>query len=92
MPDGDLVVRTRETGDTLRFPGGTKSLKKWFIDEKIPADQRQLVPVVADDRGVLGVLGGGVNLDRTEGPGEPVYICFVTMEKRDSRGCGDKEK
>lgn len=92
VPDGDLVVRTRETGDTMRFPGGTKSLKKWFIDEKIPADQRQLVPVVADDRGVLGVLGGGVNLDRTEGPGEPVYICFVTMEKRDSRGCGDKEK
>ena len=76
VPDGNMVVRPREAGDTMRFPGGTKSLKKWFIDEKIPAAQRLLVPVVADDRGVLGVFGGGANLDRTDGPGEPVYICF----------------
>ena len=92
VPEGELVVRSRETGDAMRFPGGTKSLKKWFIDEKIPAAQRQLVPVVADDVGVLGVFGGGANLDRTEGPTEPVHIRFETIEKRDLRKSGDIEK
>ncbi len=92
VPDGELIVRPRETGDTMRFPGGTKSLKKWFIDKKIPAAQRMLVPVVADDRGILGVFGGGANLDRTEGPGEPVYIRFETIEKRDFRESGNTEK
>ena len=80
--DGELMVRARATGDRMRFPGGTKSLKKWFIDEKIPAAQRMLVPVVADDRGVLGIFGGGANLDRTEGQGKPVHIRFETIEER----------
>ena len=32
-----------------------KTLKKWFIDRKVPAAQRGLVPVFADDSGVLAV-------------------------------------
>ena len=92
VPEGTMVVRSREAGDAMRFPGGSKSLKKWFIDEKIPACQRKQVPVLADDRGVLGVFGGGANLDRTEGPGEPVHISFETVEKRDCRRSGDIEK
>ena len=69
----------------MRFPGGTKSLKKWFIDEKIPASQRLRVPVIADDIGVLGVYGGGANLDRMAGEGIPVRIRFETMEEVNSR-------
>ena len=63
-PVGQVVVRSRQSGDEIRLPGGTKSLKKLFIDRKIPAAQRSQVPVVADDAGVLGVYGIGVNLDR----------------------------
>ena len=63
-PVGQVVVRSRQSGDEIRLPGGTKSLKKLFIDRKIPAAQRPQVPVVADDAGVLGVYGIGVNLDR----------------------------
>ena len=62
-PKGTLVVRSRKSGDSLRLPGGSKSLKKLFIDRKIPAHVRPMLPVVADESGVLGVYGIGVNLD-----------------------------
>ena len=63
-PSGPLRVRARASGDSLRLPGGTKSLKKLFIDRKIPAAQRPEIPVICDDRGVLGVYSIGVNRDR----------------------------
>lgn len=63
-PKGKIVVRARQTGDVIRLSGGTKSLKKLFIDQKIPASQRSSVAVIADDAGVLGVVGFGGNLDR----------------------------
>ena len=62
--DGVIQIRSRRTGDTMRLSGGTKSLKKLFVDRKIPASQRQNIPVIADGQGVLGVFGIGVNLDR----------------------------
>ncbi len=67
-PDGKLFVRSRQTGDAIRLPGGTKSLKKLFIDRKIPAAQRQQIPVIADRTSVLGVYGIGADRDRC-GPG-----------------------
>lgn len=72
-PYGPIVLRSRREGDTLRLHGGTKSLKKLFIDSKIPAAQREAIPVIADDMGVLGVYGFGANLDRV---GRTVRICF----------------
>jgi hypothetical protein len=39
-------------------------LKKLFIDRKIPASMRSKIPVLADERGVLGIPGIGANLDR----------------------------
>ena len=63
-PVGNVVVRSRQAGDSIRLPGGTKSLKKLFIDRKIPAERRPFVTVVADDQGVLAVEGFGYNLDR----------------------------
>ncbi|MBQ8748539.1 MAG: tRNA lysidine(34) synthetase TilS [Oscillospiraceae bacterium] len=68
-PKGKMVLRSRKTGDTIRLLGGTKSLKKLFIDEKIPAEQRDAVPVLADDGGVIAVIGIGGNLDRLSGDG-----------------------
>lgn len=64
VPAGNVVVRSRNAGDTMRLNGGTKSLKKLYIDRKIPASLRMQIPVVADDAGVIGVYGIGVNLDR----------------------------
>ena len=63
-PKGEIVVRARQSGDTLRLLGGTKSVKKLLIDAKIPAPERDSIPVLADEEGVLAVLGFGGNLDR----------------------------
>ena len=61
---GDLILRSRRSGDEMRLPGGTKSLKKLFIDRKIPASDRNSIPVLSDEKGVLAVSGIGVNLER----------------------------
>lgn len=68
---GTVVIRGRQSGDVMRLHGGRKSLKKLFIDKKIPASQRPFVPVLADEAGVLAVYGLGENLDRLsqEAPG-----------------------
>lgn len=75
-PVGPMVVRCRRAGDAMRLHGGTKELKKLFIDRKIPASARLTVPVVADDGGVLGVRGIGANMDRV---GTEVLIRFETV-------------
>ena len=68
-PKGEMVIRSRQTGDTVRLAGGTKSLKKLFIDVKIPAAQRNAIPVLADADGILAVAGFGGNLDRLSNEG-----------------------
>lgn len=77
-PVGQVVVRSRQGGDKLRLSGGTKSIKKLFIDKKIPAAQRMQIPVIADDAGVLGVYGIGVNLDRAA---KKLPAVRITLEK-----------
>ena len=67
-------MRSRQTGDTIRLFGGTKSLKKLFIDQKIPASRRNAVPVIADEDGVLAVAGFGGNLDRMSGQSDAVRL------------------
>ncbi len=74
-PKGQIAVRSRKAGDRIRLMGGTKSLKKLFIDGKIPAAQRSSIPVLADDEGILGVAGFGGNLDRLD-PNGTVRIEF----------------
>lgn len=63
-PSGKISIRPRQTGDKIRLSGGSKSLKKLFIDRKIPAADRGRIPVVCDETGILGVYSIGVNLDR----------------------------
>ena len=80
VPCGNMVVRSRKSGDQLRLPGGTKSLKKLLIDRKIPAAQRDTLPVLADEAGILGVYSIGVNQNRRAENLPAVTVCF---EKRD---------
>lgn len=61
---GPVVLRSRQSGDSIRLNAGTCTLKKLFIDRKIPAHQRPYIPVLADGQGVLGVYGIGANVDR----------------------------
>ncbi len=78
VPQGKMIIRSRQEGDTIRLNAGTKSLKKLFIDKKIPAALRNSIPVIADDAGVLGVAGIGANVDRLSTDTDAVRI---TIEK-----------
>ena len=80
IPQGEMVLRPRREGDKIRMSGGTKSLKKLFIDKKIPAEQRDLIPVIADQIGVLSVYGFGANRDRLTTQGG-IQIRFEQTEK-----------
>ncbi len=59
---GSLVVRTRTASDEIRLAGRrcTKSLKKLMNELKIPPELRDVIPVAADDMGILWIYGVGV--------------------------------
>ena len=75
-PKGTITVRSRQAGDNIRLSGGTKSVKKLFIDRKIPAAIRDQIPVVCDEEDILGVYSIGTNHNRMAGelPGVTVRI------------------
>ena len=81
-PEGQLVLRSRRSGDTIRLSGGTKSLKKLLIDRKIPAEQRQRLPVITDDRGVVAVYQIGTDLRRVAESLPAVQIEIKPLEER----------
>lgn len=79
-PVGPMVLRCRQPGDVIALPGGSKSVKKLFIDRKIPAAQRLCVPIVADERGILGIHGIGPDARRS---GEhPLRIEFESLSEQ----------
>ena len=82
---GQILVRCRREGDAMQLPGGTKTLKKLFIDRKIPARQRLRIPVVADSQGVLGVYGIGVNRRRAAQQLPAVQIRFEICDAQKER-------
>ena len=54
-----LTLRGREAGDRFQSLGmsGTKKLKDFFIDEKIPSGWRDRVPLVVSSQGIAWVVG-----------------------------------
>ena len=80
VPEGKIVVRSRLPGDRIRLSGGTKSLKKLFIDRKIPASERLRIPIIADEAGVLGVWSIGADQNRIPKALPAVTIRFEKME------------
>ena len=79
-PVGEMTIRSRREGDALTTKGGTKSLKKRFIDRKIPQWERFSIPVIADDLGILAVHGFGTDETRKKG-GPYVRIEFVNISE-----------
>jgi tRNA(Ile)-lysidine synthetase-like protein len=76
---GHIRVRSRQAGDSITFSYGTKSLKKLFIDHKIPASDRPWIPVLCDDQGILGVGGFGADITRTDCNGSltEIHIAYI---------------
>ncbi|RZT02988.1 tRNA lysidine(34) synthetase TilS [Cuneatibacter caecimuris] len=57
------ALRTRHPGDFLQVlqSGGTKKLKDYFIEEKIPRDQRDSRLLLADGNHIIWVVGGRIS-------------------------------
>jgi tRNA(Ile)-lysidine synthase len=53
-----IQIRTRLTGDRIQLRGN-KKLKDFFIDEKVPRDSRDKVPLVTDGQQIIWVVGYG---------------------------------
>ena len=56
--NGALSVRTRQAGDYFYLPGGgRKTVKSYMIDEKIPADRRDGIFLLAEGNHILWIIG-----------------------------------
>jgi tRNA(Ile)-lysidine synthase len=68
-----LELRPRKTGDAIRLfrREGTKSLKEWMVDAKIPRHLRELIPVFATETEVAAVAGFGPAAHWAAAPGSP---------------------
>lgn len=61
-PAFPLTIRGRRTGDRLALPRRPeKTLKKWYIDEKLPRILRDSLPVLAQGETVLAAAALGPN-------------------------------
>jgi tRNA(Ile)-lysidine synthase len=56
-PLGPLEVRTRRPGDRVRIRGRALSLKRYLASERVPASERECLPLVASGRDVLWMPG-----------------------------------
>ena len=55
---GELLTRTRQTGDYIMLKGGgRKTLKAYMIDEKIPRQERDRIPLLAEGSHILWIVG-----------------------------------
>jgi tRNA(Ile)-lysidine synthase len=63
IPNG-AVIRTRRDGDVFKkFGGGTKKLKEFLIDKKIPLSKRDKLPLIAKDNTVYLIFGVEISDD-----------------------------
>lgn len=62
---GRLRVRNRRQGDRFKpfGMGGTKKLKEYFIDRKVPRNERDGIPLVADEKNIIWVVGWQIHDD-----------------------------
>ncbi len=60
---GHLKVRNRKNGDKFQPLGmkGSKKIKDYFIDEKIPAKLRDEIPLICDDENIIWIVGYRMN-------------------------------
>jgi tRNA(Ile)-lysidine synthase len=83
---GKIKVRPRTAGDIIELKGrgGHKTLKKLFIDLKIPRQMRELIPVIADEKGVLAVFGIGADLRALAEDRENTLVLEIIERKNDA--------
>jgi tRNA(Ile)-lysidine synthetase-like protein len=64
--NGELIARSRLDGDTVRHGKMTKKVKKLMSEAKIPTHQRDKIPLICDQDGIVATPGI-VTKDRASG-------------------------
>ena len=54
---GNLILRKPDPHEEIRFFGGSKSIKKFFTDEKVPQELRSDVLVLSDEEEIMWIIG-----------------------------------
>lgn len=80
---GKMFVTPRKNGDKISPAGRncTKSLKSLFNESHLTQRQRDLIPIIRDDRGVLAVCGLAV--DKRIAAGEKDRVLKIQIENID---------
>lgn len=60
---GNLYIRNRKYGDKFTPLGmkGSKKIKDYFIDKKIPREKRDKIPLLVDEENIIWIIGYGVS-------------------------------
>lgn len=79
---GNLQIRARQSGDYLIIDksGKKKTLKAYYIDEKIPRDKRDTTLVIAQGNSVLWVLGHRISEKYKISADTKTVLCISVME------------
>ena len=64
--DLPLTVTTKRDGDRIQRGKVSKKLSRLFIDEKIPKELRDKLPVIRNKDGILGVLGINTKVNKNK--------------------------
>lgn len=84
-----LEVRAWLPGDRIRLRGGTRKLKRLFVDRRVPLSERRSIPVVADRAGrVFWVwrVARAASDPAAEGPEGNAGPLIIDIEERQERG------
>lgn len=83
----NLVLRTRRSGDRIRIntKGGSKSIKKFFIDEKVQASIRDRIPILVMEQQVIWIVGYRVD-PYYEITQDTKMVLRVELTKEDNNG------
>ena len=72
--EGELVLRPRFEGDEIKLPNRpTKTIKKLFIEARVPKHERGNIPVIADEKKVFAVFGFGYDARFAPDDGDEVF-------------------
>lgn len=80
---GNIIVRPRLAGDKIELLGkkGTKTIKKLFIELKIPVYQRNKIPLICDEKEVLAIPGIGISSKHADQSSEnALAVIFRSIE------------
>ncbi len=79
---GSLFVRSRKEGDKVCVRKINRSIKKCFIDKKIPSEFRDIIPIICDEKGIIYVPYVGVADRVYPKKGEEYFSVCVTIDER----------